>query len=483
MTVTLQAVYPDGTAALSAAEEKRTVDLPRCALTYTARLTGGQPSAVRVLADGDEIYSAGVDGDSCGALGAEMSAALCAQIGGCADGGEKLARVLLGTGSAVFGLECETADGTRTTLGASAGENVTLTADLPENARTVILTADGQPCAVVQTDCTESEETENATCVYPGIARTSVLWTAEHAGAETRIVPAVLSSVRTFPPLPPALRLRAFGKALVASGAGRVAVIVGGNTLTERAVKDAVSVWAAEDGTLAYSSGGTARMCRGTADICSAEGDAVVVTGSGDGAVMHVLGGGRITGVNAYGTVYSRITSALAVCAYLGNVAELHSDRTELYSPSGAHIRTRTFSHGALTAVHASPAGFGVTAETDGMKRYALITPSVSRVLTGGLPSGYDGMLAAYALGDGRTGIYDVSGADAELVGYADSGEFAFTDALYSVADGGKITRRAVLRTRALLTGDGFVSGGTYEIAGSVMTRAASAATVTAEGG
>ena len=470
-----------GAPAEAAAETETAVDLPRAVFRCRARFPyGTYPDGITLAADGEEIFSASVPPQDEELLGCETEAALAARLDGASDAGAELLGILVGVREGSVDAKCVTADGALNTLssGVAVAAPATLLFSLPAEARQIVLTCGGEPAAAADLSADNVAVTESVTCAAAGFAETSEAENASYGGASARSLPALLSPVRTFPPLPPAEKLSAFGGALVTSGFGRVAVYVSGKMKTERAAGNVTGVWAAEDGTLAYVSGGRAFMCRGDADILSAEGDAAVLTGEGNGAVMHVLAGGKVRSLSAGGSASERDSDAIALSVYDGSVAELSAARVKLYSPTGALLSDKEHSQSVSEVAACFDGGFAVVTESGA---HALITPFYERALPF-MPEGYDGMLVAAESG-GSVQVYDASGTSLTAVGGADSPVMAFTDALYSVMPGGKVTRRAALKRRTLLMSGEFAAGESYTVVGTKRSRGAGIAAAVIEGG
>lgn len=475
--ITIGAVYADGTEKRAAARTAVTRKLPRVSFNFSASLPGDAPVSVRLYAGDSEVYASGVSADSGGLLGADISVALCAEAENAAEGADKLFGALSGTGDAVFGLDCEKADGTRETLASTAeltADGLTVTATVPAEARLVILTADGQDCATAEVPHSYADATDVSLCELTTVLHSSQIEVPaqeEEEGVSARILPVLLSSVRTFPDLPPARTLRAFGKVLVLYGMGIVCSSIDGAPVTVRAATDVTSVWAGADGTLAYVSHGRARMCRGSADLCETEGDKVIVTGTGDGAVMHVLGGGYVRGLSTSGEeTYSRETPAVAISTFAGDVAELREEYTPLYSPTGEFISTNWLYYHIDSVPYSFDGGFGmVTSASPTSSALFLVTPLIAYKVDSDVPAGCDGLLIARTEADGRIGIYEYYRTSRKMfLGYADSAEFAFTDALYSVGEDGRISRRAALKQRVLYMGSKFKNSSEYTLTGTM---------------
>ena len=487
--MTIGAVYPDGTEKRAAARTSVTQKPPCVSFVFSASLSGEAPVSAKLYAGEKEVYSSSVSADSGGLLGADISVALCSETSGAASGAAKLFASLSGTGDATFGLDCEKADGTRVTLDATVtrGDGVlTVNATLPADARLVILTADGEDCAATDAPCENAEIAETVTCTLPSIAHSAQIEESTKEGTFARTLPLLLSDVRTFPALPPASTLRSFGKVLVLYGMGVICAAIDGKPVTVRAAKDVTSVWAAADGTLAYVSGGRARMCRGTADLCETDGDKVVITGTGENAVMHVLGGGKVRGINASGDeTYSRTSVAVSICTYVGNVVELRELYTDVYTAAGEFVGSRNIIYTVTAVPYAFDGGFGmVSTAYDNTRALFILTPVVAYKANNDIPAGCDGTLIARTEEDGRTAIYEYDRpSEKTFVGYADSAAFAFTDALYSVGEEGRISRRTALKKRVLYMGDEFTYQSQHPMTGTVRSRDEGEVAFTATGG
>lgn len=486
-TMTLK-VTMSGGSVTKAAERTESEELPFRTVRYYAFVSPseckGGTTGIELKADGTTLLQSSVPSSDEDMLGADAEYAVCSVVGGCADGGGALADELSGLGEGrTFGIDCITADGGRVPLSAvgSLSDGVlTLSASFPADARMAVVTCGGSDAAAVELKCRDEEAGESVTCDATGCIETVALESAGYDGAYARDMPGVTSPVRTFPPLPPAERLRAFGKVLVPYGYGRVSAVKNEETLTERAADGVTRVWAADDGTLAYVANGRAFMCRGSADIACADGTDAVLTGSGEDAVMHVLGGGTVRGYGAEGAIYSRASSALALSSSGGNVFDLTSSGVDTYTADGTFAGHAGHGLDAESAVSRSPGAFAVRTSAESGGALAVVTPSYVRVIEDA--EALDGTLGAVRTGSGIR-IADFSGAGERDVGEADSEEFAFADALYSVSEGGRITRRAAVAKRVLLTGAAFVSGSVYEVAGTKRARDAATVTVTVGGG
>lgn len=470
------------------ADVKRTVTLPSIRTAFSAYLTpaefDGEITHVALISGDDVLYSVAVPPGDGGLLGADAEISVAAKLDGCADAGDALLDVLTGISGSDVGLDCITSDGSRTALTAdlsrSSGKLI-LTASLPENARLAVVTCGGNGAVYELSQLTESVS-ETVQCITAGYICTAVAESASASGARTRSMPAGLADVRTYPDMPPAEKLRAFGKALVAFGYGRVSVIVDGAVVTERAAGNITGVWAADDGTLAYVSDGRATFCRGGDDFFTTDAVAAVITGTGSGAVMHVLGGGSVRGITTSGTqAYARSTEAFALATFAGDVAELTENGTAVYSPSGSHIVTKQHIYAIDSVVSCFDGGFEVTATAGEESAVCLITPYYIRVLGSGF-TGFDGLLIAKETQSGVS-VYDASGVGMTEVGSADSSEIAFTDALYSVTDDGRVTRRAATSCKALLMSHSFAAGENYGVTGEKYSRGAGIVTLTIQQG
>lgn len=470
------------------ADVKRTAVLPSVRTAFSAYLTpsefNGEVTHVALISDDNVLYSAAVPPGDGGLLGSDAEIAVAAKLNGCADAGDGLIDVLTGLSESSAGLDCITSSGSRSTLTAAVERSpggLTITASLPENARIAVVTCGGDS-AVCELQQQAVSVSESVQCITAGYIRTAVAESASVSGATARRMPVGLADVRTYPDMPPAEKLRSFGKALVAYGYGRVSVVVDGAVVTERAAGNITGVWAADDGTLAYVSDGRATFCRGGNDFFTTDAVAAVVTGTGSGAVMHVLGGGNVRGITVSGAqAYTRGTEAFALATFAGGVAELTANGTAVYSPSGALIVTKQHIYTIDSVVSCFDGGFEVIATAGDESAVALITPYYIRVLGSGF-TGYDGLLLAKQTQSGVS-VYDASGVGMTEVGSADSSEIAFTDALYSIADDGRVTRRAATSCTVLLMSHSFAANGNYGVTGEKYSRSAGVVTLTIQGG
>lgn len=476
----------DGSAEADA-EIALAADLPRRTAEFRAYLPPseckGEAESVTLSLGGKELLSAEVPPADGGLLGAEASVAMISVTEGCADGGAALSDMLAGLSGGSPGLDCILGDGTRVTLAATvekSGDGVRISASAPEGTKLFVITTGGDGAAAEAAQ-ERISASETIVCTVPGCITTSEICGAALQGAQARELPVRLADVRTFPPLPPAEKLESHNGVLVAFGYGRVSAVRGLATLTERAAANVTSVYAAADGTLAYVSDGVARMCRGTTDFCAAEGGCVALTGEGNGAVMHVLGGGYVRGYGVSGAcVYERESDAFALSALAGSVLELSATEVRTFGPDGELVGSSPHGCEAAEALSRFDGGFVALVSDNGVQRTAVITPRYVRTPSEEL-IGCDGTLFAVR-GENGVRVVDVSGSGSAEVGGADSGTIAFADALYSL-DGERITRRAALGKRTLLLSADIEAGKTYTAAGVKETRAASAVVLTAKGG
>ena len=182
---------------------------------------------------------------------------------------------------------------------------------------------------------------------------------------------------------------------------------------------------------------------------------------------------------------YSRTSVAVSICTYVGNVVELRELYTDVYTAAGEFVGSRNIIYTVTAVPYAFDGGFGmVSTAYDNTRALFILTPVVAYKANNDIPAGCDGTLIARTEEDGRTAIYEYDRpSEKTFVGYADSAAFAFTDALYSVGEEGRISRRTALKKRVLYMGDEFTYQSQHPMTGTVRSRDEGEVAFTATGG
>lgn len=478
----IRAVTADG-AAEKAAEIAADISAPLCTARISAYFppseTDGEVTAVG-LRRGDEtvLTDCEVPPQGEGLIGAYAEVCVGAELDGCAPGGtEMLASLSAFGGFGDVGLDCVTADGTRSALSATAAvsdNGVTLSAQLPDGAALAVVTL-GEDCIALPLKGT-AEKSETVS-FDRGVALTESVCRASAEGARSKEFPVTVADVKTYPDMPPAERLASFGNVLVACGCGLISSYVGGSMATFRAAENVGAFAAADDGTLAYASGGNVKVCRGGEDLLTvpAEADGIALLGEGDGLTVHILSGGGATGYGADGAqLYSRETDALCLATFGGAVFEIAPERARLYSADGTKLHDAQTVY-PVTGVLSASDGYAVVTVTapGGSEAVSVLTPFLQSAF-GASAAGCDGALIADY--DGGLRLYDARSVPAREICALGSAVFAFAGALYEAGADGRITRREALRAATLLTIAEETGGA--EAAGTAQTSPARAAEI-----
>ena len=478
----IRAVTADG-AAEKAAEIAADISAPLCRTRISAYFppseTDGEVTAVG-LRRGDEtvLPDCEVPPQGEGLIGAYAEVCVGATLDGCAPGGtEMLASLSAFGGFGDVGLDCVTADGTRSALSPAAvteDGGATLSAQLPDGAALAVVTL-GEDCIALPLKAT-AEESETVSFAR-GVALTESVCRASAEGVRSKEFPVTVADVKTYPDMPPAERLASFGNVLVACGYGLISAYVGGNTATFRAAENVGAFAAADDGTLAYASGGLVKVCRGGEDLFTvpAEADGIALLGEGGGLTVHILSGGGATGYGADGAqLYSRETDALCLATFGGAVFEIAPERARLYSADGTKLHDAQTVY-PVTGVLSASDGYAVVTVTapGGSEAVSVLTPFLQSAF-GASAAGCDGALIADY--DGGLRLYDARSVPAREICALGSAVFAFAGALYEAGADGRITRREALRAATLLTIAEETGGA--EAAGTAQTSPARAAEI-----